>query len=199
MPATGEFLNNNIVKLDLFCMGSKISSATGVIIDFDSTSFIMTNWHVLSGRDPNSGQPINQDLATPDKLAFYSLDQVDGNFRWRITELPIISPQDGSNLWIQHPKYRQEVDIAAIALPQGTRPKYAKNIFDRTGHDSDMLIDLGSDLFLPGFPLGFAANGFQAIWKRASLASSLEYGAGVDKYFYVDTASRSGMSGLREI
>jgi len=43
-------------------------------------------------------------------------------------------------------------------------------------HDPDMFIDLGEDLFLPGYPLGFAASGFLQFGRRASLASSLEVG-----------------------
>jgi len=71
----------------------------------------------------------------------------------------------------------------------------AKDLFDSNGHDPDMLIDLGDNLFLPGYPLGLSAGGLLPIWKRASLASSLEFGQGINCFFYVDTATREGMSG----
>jgi hypothetical protein len=64
-------------------------------------------------------------------------------------------------------------------------------------HDEDMFLDLGAEVFLPGFPLGMAAdtNGLMPLWKRASLASSLEFGHSMNQFFYVDTATREGMSG----
>ena len=58
-----------------------------------------------------------------------------------------------------------------------------------------MYIDLGTEVFIPGFPLGFSANGVMPVWKRASVASSLEFGHSIDRYFFVDTATREGMSG----
>jgi hypothetical protein len=58
-----------------------------------------------------------------------------------------------------------------------------------------MYIDLGGEVFLPGYPLGLTGGGGLPIWKRASLASSLEMGHGLDRFFYVDTATREGMSG----
>jgi hypothetical protein len=65
----------------------------------------------------------------------------------------------------------------------------------RLGHDPDMFIDLGHELFLPGYPLGLSAGGLLPIWKRASLASSLEFRHGINRFFFVDTATREGMSG----
>jgi hypothetical protein len=57
-----------------------------------------------------------------------------------------------------------------------------------------MFVDVGEELFLPGFPLGLSAGNFP-IWKRASLASSTEFGFGIKRYIFVDTATREGMSG----
>jgi hypothetical protein len=58
-----------------------------------------------------------------------------------------------------------------------------------------MLVYVGNDAFILGFPFNINVSTLP-IWKRASIAS--EPGAVVDELlpcFYVDTASRPGMSG----
>jgi hypothetical protein len=95
---------------------------------------------------------------------------------------------------LEHPIQGQETDIAALQIDPshiGT----AKDLLDLGGNDPDMFIDLGGDLFLPGYPLGLTAGGSLPLWKRASLASSLEFGEGINRHFFVDTATREGMSG----
>lgn len=56
-------------------------------------------------------------------------------------------------------------------------------------------MDLGAEVFIPGYPLGLSSAGLLPIWKRGSIASSLEFGESVTTQFLVDTASREGMSG----
>jgi hypothetical protein len=97
-------------------------------------------------------------------------------------------------MWFQHPDEGQAVDIGVLPIEDKHKGK-AKDFQDPGGNDPNMFIDLGDVIFLPGYPLGLSANGFMAIWKRASLASSLEFGDGINRYFYVDTATREGMSG----
>jgi hypothetical protein len=58
-----------------------------------------------------------------------------------------------------------------------------------------MWVDLGGEVFLPGYPLGLTGPAAMAIWKRASLATSTEFGDGINSSILVDTASREGMSG----
>lgn len=71
---------------------------------------------------------------------------------------------------------------------------YAKDLLDEGGHDPRMVVDIGGELLVPGYPLGLPSNGCMAIWKKASLASSLEFGHGIRQFFYVDMATREGMS-----
>jgi hypothetical protein len=98
----------------------------------------------------------------------------------------------GEAIWLQHPIHGQNVDIAALPISLYHRGK-ARDIYEPGAHDDDFWVDLGDDLFLPGFPLGIAAAGAFPIWKRASLATSPEFGESMT--FLVDTASREGMSG----
>ena len=57
-----------------------------------------------------------------------------------------------------------------------------------------MLVVVGMDTFILGYPFGIAVSALP-IWKRASIASEPNLGIGGESFFYVDTASRPGMSG----
>jgi hypothetical protein len=194
MPATGNFLTNSITKLELLCSGKEIGVATGFFLKQASEWFLATNWHVLAGRDPENGQPRHSSGAVPDQCRFHASLKHEQS----LVRVPIVhSLGDAlgeSSRWYQHPTAGQDVDVAVLPIA-AQEIGIAKDLMDPSGHDPDMLIDLGGELFLPGYPLGLSADGLMPIWKRASLASSLEFGHGMNRFFYVDTATREGMSG----
>lgn len=194
MAATGNFLTYSITKLDLLCGDKQIGVATGFFLKKDSQWFLVTNWHVLAGRNPENGQPRHSSGAVPDRCRFYAASMRGGQLAWFPFVKFLGDTTNQTATWFQHPSEGQEVDVASLPI-EAEQVGLAKDLLDQSGHDPDMFIDLGEDLFLPGYPLGFAASGFLPIWKRASLASSLEVGEGMNRFFHVDTATREGMSG----
>jgi len=194
MAATATWLTTSITKIELLCNDHPLGKATGFFLKYQSNWFLVTNWHVFSGRDPESGQPKDKSCAVPDACRFYFASFQKES----LTFNPVIrSLGDASNLeatWFQHPIGGQYFDVAVLPI-EANEVGLAKDLFDSNGHDPDMLIDLGDNLFLPGYPLGLSAGGLLPIWKRASLASSWEFGQGINRLFYVDTATREGMSG----
>lgn len=194
MAATGIFLSTSITKLDMLSGGKLVGNGTGFFFKHNSKWYVITNWHVLSGRNPSTGQPRHSSGAVPDQCRFYFTSLTDAGVRWDAVTYLLAHPSSGVATWFHHPVEGQAVDIAALPIEEMHKGK-AKDFQDSSGNDPEMLIDLGAELFLPGYPLGLSANGLMAIWKRASLASSLEFGEGINRYFYVDTATREGMSG----
>src|ERR1700722_10525352 len=59
---------------------------------------------------------------------------------------------------------------------------------------TDMLIAVGIEAFILGYPFGIGVSTLP-VWKRASIASEPYVFAKGHPYFFVDTASREGMSG----
>jgi hypothetical protein len=194
MAATATFLTNSITKLEVLCNGNLLGSATGFFYKYSSRWFLITNWHVLSGRDPRNGQPRHPSGAVPDECRFYYNQLQTEKIAWLTVTYKLGDATQGSASWMQHPNEGQGVDVAALPI-EAAHMGLAKDLRDMSGNDPNMLIDLGGEVFLPGYPLGLSANGLMPIWKRASLASSLEFGEGIDRFFYVDTATREGMSG----
>lgn len=113
---------------------------------------------------------------------------------WRAIDVPLGDALEGTATWLQHPDEGQAIDIGVLPLPSDEVGN-AKDLLDKDAHDEHMFLDLGGEVFLPGYPRGLVSAGGLPIWKRASLASSLEFGEGINRFFYVDTATREGMSG----
>lgn len=170
----------------------ELSRATGFYYRLDDYWYIITNWHVLSGRDPRTGQPRHSSGAVPDRCRFYSARLTENGMAW--TSITYNLVHDGKVVWLQHPTEGQSVDVAALKIEAFQRG-IAKDLQSPDGHDPEMFMDLGAEVFLPGYPLGLSGPGLMPIWKRGSIASSLEFGEGVTTRFLVDTASREGMSG----
>lgn len=194
MAAVGNFLTTTITKLDLFSNANLLGTATGFFLRYLDGWGIATNWHVVSGRNPQNGQPRHPSGAVPDSCRYHTYRREGDRLLTLQGNVPLGDAMGGTAAWLQHPDMGQNVDVALIPLATNDVGS-AKNLYDPTGHDPDMFIDLGAELFLPGFPLGFYADGVLPLWKRASLASSLEFGSGASKFCYVDTATREGMSG----
>lgn len=194
MAATGNLLTYSITKLEMLCGDLQIGVATGFFLKKASDWFLVTNWHVLSGRNPENGQPRHIRGAVPDRCRFYTSVREGLQLGWAPSIRFLGDAMNDSATWYQHPSQGQNADIAVLPI-EPEQAGIAKDLLDQSGHDQDMFIDLGENLFIPGYPLGFAASGHMPIWKRASLASSLEVGHGMDRFFYIDTATREGMSG----
>lgn len=56
-------------------------------------------------------------------------------------------------------------------------------------------VDVTEELFIPGYPLNIRDAYSQPVWKRATIASSVQRGWNKEAKFLIDSASKSGMSG----
>jgi hypothetical protein len=194
MAATATFLTPNITCLEMRRDAVSLSSATGFFIKREDQWFLVSNWHVFAGRSTETGQPLPGNGATPNFCSFTAITLRDAGLSHQSYLFRLGEALDGQATWFEHPTLGQKVDIGVLPLVDVV-PGMAKDLLDPEGYDETMWVDLGGELFLPGYPLGLAGPGAMAIWKRASLATSTEFGDGINRFVLVDTASREGMSG----
>ncbi len=180
------------IPLQLVTNGKEIGTATGFFCQRKDKLYLVSNWHVFSGRHPKTGQPLNDEGALPDQVVFpIPLDGKSG--QWQDGAKIDLGNNTGDVSWLQH-KNGQDIDIAVLLMPiipQGCV------IYDAVQPDetSDMLYKVGMDVFVVGFPLGLAKQGNLPVWKRGSVASEPEMPVDNLPLFLVDTATRQGMSG----
>jgi hypothetical protein len=95
--------------------------------------------------------------------------------------------------WLEHPVYRSNLDVVAlpITVPDGgaVRTINAANTVPK------MVLRIGTDVFVLGYPKGMDGGGEFPIWKRASIATEPNINRGGPPHLLIDTATREGMSG----
>jgi hypothetical protein len=177
------------IPLTLLCRGNPLSTGTGFFHAHAGIHYLVSNWHVFSGRHPDTGQTFQKMGATPDKVRMPVHATQLGQMH--IHEFDLCDA-NGDAFWIQHQR-GQEIDVGMlpIAIPQGCQAYE----LPRTNQQADMIVSVGSDVFVLGFPLGLALQQGLPIWKRASVATEPDILVLNLPVFLIDTATREGMSG----
>lgn len=181
------------LPLEMLCRGNGLSRGTGFFCIHGGIHFLVSNWHVFSGRHPSTGQPLSKATGgTPDQI------RLPLHLAGQLGQASLVGPVDicgpnGDPLWLQHQR-GQDVDVAVLRVDPFplTFVAYA---LPRPNEAADMQISVGTDVFVIGFPLGMTYQGILPIWKRASVATEPDIPYGNLPMFLVDTATREGMSG----
>ena len=200
-------LNFVAVKVEPFYNDTKLGDATGffyhVLLNGKPTFYLVTNWHVLTGRNAdNPPMPLLKNGCLPNKLRLHvmlRLNQpeysVEGAAPILFQEVTIeLYDSDGLALWYQHPR-KNAFDVGVInGSPFGE--SYHLVGVNQVANTNDMVIQLGNELFILGYPLGFTHFMKTPIWKRGSIASEphLETTETRNRVV-IDATTRQGMSG----
>lgn len=190
MPATIDQYSVATLPLDMRFGQTPLSVGTGFVWQQAANFFLITNWHVLTGRDPFTQKHLSTTAAEPDRVNVW-WNQKGSLGRKFAMELPI---RDGSEkpLWLVHPRYGNQVDVVALPVSAPTQAEmYPINQMPA----DDLLLQVGVDVFILGYPFGVSSGGLLPIWKRGSIASEPQIIDPARPVILVDSASRPGMSG----
>jgi len=179
------------VRINLLCNDNPIGNATGFFYEYDNNLYVVSNWHVFSGRNPNTGQPRHPSGGVPDtiEMALW-LKQRIGD--WNLTRMST-DDVNGEALWLQHPA-GQDVDVAVCRVNQ-ISDEIAIYSLPRPDETLDMAVEVAMDVFIVGFPLGLSHQNVFPVWKRGSVATEPQLQINDLPVFLVDSATREGMSG----
>jgi hypothetical protein len=179
------------VPLEQCANAETLGAATGFIWRRREQHYLITNWHVVSGRNAQTGEQIT--TVQPDMLRAHFNTPIK-NFGKRPCDIHI-RDADNNPLWHIYPGRQRGCDVVAIPLPTlGDDPTVNLYPINTLRSEADLAIRIGMDVYILGYPFGLQPPGFP-VWKRGSIASEPDLtrmGAG---YMLVDTASRPGMSG----
>jgi hypothetical protein len=173
--------------------GSPISSATGFVVPRPNEGyFLVTNWHVVTGRNPATGQPLNQQTgAVPDHIVIaHHVENALGT--WHQVVEPLYSA-DGTPLWLEHPTLGRRVDVVALPLTLTA----GSTFIGYDPHEEGVAIKYGISrpLSIIGFPYGRTGGGLLGIWTQGYVASEPELDFDDLPLFLIDGRTRSGQSG----
>lgn len=92
--------------------GHDLGTATGFIVEHNSRPYLITNWHVLTGKNPDTNDLINYDYC-PDEIVI--LHHVRNRLGTWIQQIEPLEDLAGNPRWIEHPRGSQ-VDVVALPL-----------------------------------------------------------------------------------
>ena len=178
---------------------------TAFVYRCDSEMFLVTAWHVVSGRDFFS-RVLNKDGLIPSKLRFYvPRFQQTGEYL-NISSEPLVlelSEEAQERLAVPPVLNGISVDVAVAKLPMSS---FRSGDFTAKGMNEfewglpkrirkPIRSAIGSDVFIPGYPLKTYEGLKTPIWKRGSIATEPGFQITPAGAFLVDINSTGGMSG----
>lgn len=163
---------------------------TGFVIAVDEVTLLITNYHVVSGRHPETGRQLDKAAALPDRILIPFLRRQELPLRW-LPQVQMLTVE-GVPQWVEHPRLGHKFDV--VALPLAVPPKAQVFPYER-GFGHDLALHTGSDVAIIGFPEGMTGGGLTPIWKAGSIASEPDLTIATSNFFWIDSNTRRGMSG----
>ena len=176
--------------LETYINTSRTGIATGFVVKRNDSYYLITNWHVVTGRNPYSNRPLSTTgIADPNILKVWFHAQNLGN--WQPKDIELIDNQ-GNRLWLEH-KLGREVDVVAVQLEPPSDIKMYE--IDLVLADFDLMIYPSEAVSIIGFPEGLTSGGRFPIWKTGHIASDIDIDWSGKSAFLIDATTKSGMSG----
>jgi len=191
---------------------ASLGYATGFICNYKDKYFLLTNWHVVSGRNFESKEIIHASGAVPGyfNLTFQvgknktetSLQPMTCNipnlvlYDYKIEEQKLI--MGDTPLWIEHPEKGSDMDIAAIEITSDIphHEEIATIAYEiEKESEKNFPLNVMDNVFIVGYPLKSTTTpNAYPIYKGATIASEPNVFKDLPM-FYIDGKTKKGMSG----
>jgi len=199
------------LKIFLFYNDIELGCGTAFFYERNNKTYFVTNWHNVSGTDPNTGKVLHKQGGFPNRIYINFPFNNNGNIEWEKSGFNL--EVNDEVIWYEHPVHGKKVDVAVIDLHRHdiewfifpdklfSNAKQNKNLqfsffpANKSGFSIRLQKEVGMDVFVLGFPLGWTGGAEYPIWKRASIASDPNLDLENLPKMYIDTATREGMSG----
>lgn len=173
----------------------ELARATGFFVRKGDDFYLITNRHVVTGRNNETGECLDAYAAVPNKLRIYFPYYKNEGYSWGELDKNLYDDNDNS-LWIEHPIYEGKVDVVALYLGKHDQFEFC---YDMETQHRPIVSD---NVFILGFPFGFNVrpkNGKFAIWSTGTIASDPDLDININgeqlPAFLVDSRTRPGQSG----
>lgn len=172
----------------------RIGSGTGFVHRHLDRDYLITNWHVVTGRDPSqTGHLLPGYPSSPSAFQLHLPSSDDPNRFLPSASFSLYS--DGKPRWIQArlDHLDSRVDLVALPFNFGDKPLIVR--IEEFSPPHDQFLRIGRDVVIVGYPFGIRAENPYPTWKRAFVASEPSILIGGHPKYYIDTPGRPGMSG----
>lgn len=201
-----HYLSLSCIKLNIYNdTDTLIDIASGFYYENDAGQlFVITNWHVVTGRQPNAPSK-SKTGAVPTYISFERplakehSDEVRIDLKDLRTFKIRINDSDGKKPnWLEHPNMGFKVDVVAIPVDSVVEIEKACPIHRLNKYD-DFVASYSPGVMdsvsVFGFPWGQSVGGVLPIYKRGSVASEPDYNHSGLPRFLIDCRTAPSMSG----
>lgn len=198
-----QFLSLTTFPIDVLDInGTVCGKATGFFYSKnESDIFIITNWHVVTGRKPhkpteskNGAIPCTLRCKLHKKVADNAI-QLNQKMQLDIT----INTQDGNKPeWLEHPFHKFKADVVVVKIKNDKeKEQLAFNLLsDCNDFTPEYEYRVMDDVFVLGYPWGLSGgNTVLPLYKRGSIASEPIVSYLNLPRFLIDCRTAEGMSG----
>lgn len=181
------------IPIRLFFRESKqeLYTGTAFVYEYSGKLYLITNWHIVTGLCPKTKEPICDHAGIPNDLVMIlRTDSSKPEVRPFTLELYDNNLSD----WLIHPVHKEQVDVVAMELDLPNDFAGIIKPINSCKFD-DFEIKIADDVFVLGYPYSLTGGGSFPIWKRGSVATEPEIDYECLPKYFIDTATKSGMSG----
>jgi hypothetical protein len=193
--------NYAVSYLEMSYRDQVLASGSGFFWKSNDRTLLISNWHNFSGLDPQTGKALSKTGGVPDRVTFTAyrrLSEPDADGFFEMSPMRVTIPLYDNDLsgprWLHHPKFGRRVDIAAIDISQAVTGLEIRHVNVVEG-DAVLEPFASQDVFIVGYPLGLITGAPSPVWKRGTIATDPTFDPDGLPKMYVDSATRTGMSG----
>lgn len=220
-----NLLSYSSLKLDLFSKeGVHTKQASGFLLEAGNQYYLITNWHVLSGRDISARDEPEAGIEPFTLKTSIHIPSGEGEYGWKFSmglrKRMTIQLYDDNNAprWIEHRANEQDrpmLDVIALPIQTGlmNEDKFLRTITGRSHKniwsevsaipisalDGDVEYGPPDTVYTIGYPLGWAPAGHDkssaAFWRTSTIASESNEPGMISGTFFIDPCAPEGMTG----
>lgn len=159
--------------------------ASGFIIKRKDRYYCMTNWHVATGRNSITQQPLCKNVSLPILMRIYFPAMEGFQIKWYTHDINLKTQS-----WIEHYKGR-DVDVVAFPLPNDRQ----YHSLDLNLQNTDIICQPAMPVSIIGYPCGLTGGGKLPIWMTGYSATEPFINIDDKPLLYVNVKGSKGLSG----
>ena len=191
-----------VAKLEILAQETRapLGEATGFFCEYKNQIFLVTNWHVVSGRHFQTKLPLHRSQALPGSLKVHThistaIVPITAPLSSTALQLSLLD-KNGAPSWLEHPLFGCDVDVIAIAVDSqipACRKIFRIDLASELVRDTQLSVM--DQAFVTGYPLSATTTpNSLPIYKSGTIASEPRVFDSQPR-IYIDGKTKTGMSG----
>ena len=151
-------------KIDLSSLGSlfvkiyyndiQLGSATAFIVNDNKQNYLVTNRHVVTGKNNITNKIINTMGAIPNKIIVEipTYHPETNTFNWNKKTINLYDSNENP-IWMEHCEYKEKMDVVAIKLDENIKLSITYSL-----DSGNFLCSICDNVKIIGYPFGYNIN-----------------------------------------